>query len=80
MDTHAHDRRRVLALGAALAAGAEGDQADFFPDLLQADQWSLKAGAPLGRGDPVRPTVRPENLLLFEADRPQRPGRRIGKR
>ncbi|NUS28670.1 MAG: ABC transporter ATP-binding protein [Streptomyces sp.] len=30
--------------------------------------------------DPVRLTVRPENLLLFEADRPQRPGRRIGKR
>ncbi|MEU9913062.1 ABC transporter ATP-binding protein [Streptomyces sp. NPDC051001] len=29
--------------------------------------------------DPVRLTVRPENLLLFEADRPQRPGRRIGK-
>ncbi|MCX5363574.1 ABC transporter ATP-binding protein [Streptomyces sp. NBC_00124] len=30
--------------------------------------------------DPVRLTVRPENLLLFEADRPERPGRRIGKR
>ncbi|KOG32413.1 ABC transporter ATP-binding protein [Streptomyces resistomycificus] len=29
--------------------------------------------------DPVRLTVRPENLLLFEADRPGRPGRRIGK-
>ncbi|MGW7255641.1 ABC transporter ATP-binding protein [Streptomyces sp. NPDC054834] len=29
--------------------------------------------------DPVRLTVRPENLLLFEADRPERPGRRIGK-
>ncbi|MET9829102.1 ABC transporter ATP-binding protein [Streptomyces sp. NPDC006385] len=27
--------------------------------------------------DPVRLSVRPENLLLFEADRPQRPGRRI---
>ncbi len=27
--------------------------------------------------DPVRVTVRPENLLLFEADRPERPGRRI---
>ncbi|MEW2609197.1 ABC transporter ATP-binding protein [Streptomyces sp. NPDC047880] len=27
--------------------------------------------------DPVRLVVRPENLLLFEADRPQRPGRRI---
>ncbi|MEU1850034.1 TOBE domain-containing protein [Streptomyces sp. NPDC019990] len=27
--------------------------------------------------DPVRLTVRPENLLLFEADRPERPGRRI---
>ncbi|MFG2117911.1 ABC transporter substrate-binding protein [Streptomyces sp. NPDC048710] len=32
------------------ATGAEWDQADFFPNLLQADQWSLKAGAPLGRG------------------------------
>ncbi|WP_458243776.1 ABC transporter ATP-binding protein [Streptomyces sp. MAI_2237] len=30
--------------------------------------------------DPVRLTVRPENLLLFEADGPQGPGRRIGKR
>ncbi|MGQ4383329.1 ABC transporter ATP-binding protein [Streptomyces sp. SAS_270] len=29
--------------------------------------------------DPVRLSVRPENLLLFEADRPERPGRRIGK-
>ncbi|MFC7266524.1 ABC transporter ATP-binding protein [Streptomyces lutosisoli] len=29
--------------------------------------------------DPVRLTVRPENLLLFEADRPGRPGRGIGK-
>lgn len=29
--------------------------------------------------DPVRLTVRPENLLLFEADRPERPGRRIGQ-
>ncbi|MBT2417187.1 ABC transporter ATP-binding protein [Streptomyces sp. ISL-22] len=29
--------------------------------------------------DPVRLWVRPENLLLFEADRPQRPGRRIGQ-
>jgi hypothetical protein len=28
---------------------------------------------------PVRLSVRPENLLLFEADRPQRPGRRIEK-
>ncbi|QOV38309.1 ABC transporter ATP-binding protein [Streptomyces ferrugineus] len=28
--------------------------------------------------DPVRLSVRPENLLLFEADRPERPGRRIG--
>jgi ABC-type sugar transport system ATPase subunit len=27
--------------------------------------------------DPVRLGVRPENLLLFEADRPERPGRRI---
>ena len=27
--------------------------------------------------DPVRLAVRPENLLLFEADRPERPGRRI---
>ncbi|MGC9538074.1 ABC transporter ATP-binding protein [Streptomyces sp. UG1] len=27
---------------------------------------------------PVRLSVRPENLLLFEADRPERPGRRIG--
>jgi multiple sugar transport system ATP-binding protein len=30
--------------------------------------------------DPVRLSVRPENLLLFEADRPERPGRRIGTR
>ncbi|MFJ9722898.1 ABC transporter ATP-binding protein [Streptomyces sp. NPDC101209] len=30
--------------------------------------------------DPVRLTVRPENLLLFEADGPKGPGRRIGKR
>ncbi|MEW2406953.1 ABC transporter ATP-binding protein [Streptomyces griseoviridis] len=30
--------------------------------------------------DPVRLTLRPENLLLFEADRPRRPGRRIGTR
>ncbi|MBK3645563.1 TOBE domain-containing protein, partial [Streptomyces sp. MBT33] len=30
--------------------------------------------------DPVRLTVRPENLLLFEADGPEGPGRRIGKR
>ncbi|WP_405672077.1 ABC transporter ATP-binding protein [Streptomyces sp. NBC_01530] len=30
--------------------------------------------------DPVRLTVRPENLLLFEADRPGRPGRLIGTR
>jgi multiple sugar transport system ATP-binding protein len=30
--------------------------------------------------DPVRPAVRPENLLVFEADRPQRPGRRIERR
>ena len=29
--------------------------------------------------DPVRPAVRPESLLVFEADRPGRPGRRIGK-
>ncbi|MEV5429198.1 ABC transporter ATP-binding protein [Streptomyces sp. NPDC052701] len=29
--------------------------------------------------DPVRLVVRPENLLLFEADRPKRPGRRIEK-
>ncbi|MGW0496345.1 extracellular solute-binding protein [Streptomyces sp. NPDC003007] len=32
------------------ATGADWDQADFFPNLLQADRWSLKAGAPLGRG------------------------------
>ncbi len=30
--------------------------------------------------DPVRLTVRPENLLLFEADRPGTPGRRIETR
>ncbi|EGX59314.1 hypothetical protein SZN_13477 [Streptomyces zinciresistens K42] len=29
--------------------------------------------------DPVRLSVRPENLLLFEADRPERPGRRIAQ-
>ncbi|WP_428934580.1 ABC transporter ATP-binding protein [Streptomyces sp. ACT015] len=34
----------------------------------------------LGPDDPVRLTLRPENLLLFEADRPRRPGRRIGTR
>ncbi|MER5938840.1 ABC transporter ATP-binding protein [Streptomyces sp. NPDC001928] len=33
----------------------------------------------LGPDDPVRLSVRPENLLLFEADRPERPGRRIGQ-
>ncbi|MDC0765653.1 ABC transporter ATP-binding protein [Streptomyces sp. HD] len=33
--------------------------------------------ASLRPDDPVRLSVRPENLLLFEADRPQRPGRRI---
>ncbi|MGW1406170.1 ABC transporter substrate-binding protein [Streptomyces sp. NPDC002403] len=32
------------------ATGAEWDQEDFFPNLLSADQWSLEAGAPLGRG------------------------------
>jgi multiple sugar transport system ATP-binding protein len=37
------------------------------------------AAAGLRPDDPVRLTVRPENLLLFEADRPERPGRRIGK-
>ncbi|MFF7753728.1 ABC transporter ATP-binding protein [Streptomyces sp. NPDC007971] len=30
--------------------------------------------------DPVRPAVRTESLLVFEADRPGRPGRRIGTR
>jgi multiple sugar transport system ATP-binding protein len=30
--------------------------------------------------DPVRLSVRPESLLLFEADRPRRPGRRIETR
>ncbi|CUW28501.1 ABC transporter substrate-binding protein [Streptomyces reticuli] len=34
----------------ASATAAEWDRADFFPNLLQAGQWSLKAGAPLGRG------------------------------
>jgi ABC-type sugar transport system ATPase subunit len=38
------------------------------------------AAAGLRPDDPVRLTVRPENLLLFEADRPERPGRRIEKR
>ncbi|MFF5569525.1 MULTISPECIES: ABC transporter ATP-binding protein [Streptomyces] len=33
--------------------------------------------ARLRADDPVRLVVRPENLLLFEADRPERPGRRI---
>jgi multiple sugar transport system substrate-binding protein len=32
------------------ATADEWDRADFFPGLLQAGQWSLKAGAPLGRG------------------------------
>ncbi|MFC8079215.1 ABC transporter ATP-binding protein [Streptomyces sp. NPDC057307] len=35
------------------------------------------AAAGLRVDDPVRLSVRPENLLLFEADRPERPGRRI---
>ncbi|MFJ5266129.1 ABC transporter ATP-binding protein [Streptomyces sp. NPDC088387] len=35
--------------------------------------------AGLRADDPVRVRVRPENLLLFEADRPERPGRRIGR-
>ncbi|MEU6066189.1 MULTISPECIES: ABC transporter ATP-binding protein [Streptomyces] len=37
------------------------------------------AAAQLRPDDPVRLTVRPENLLLFEADGPTGPGRRIGK-
>ncbi|MFI8187481.1 ABC transporter substrate-binding protein [Streptomyces sp. NPDC085946] len=32
------------------ATGDEWDRADFFPGLLQAGRWSLKAGDPLGRG------------------------------
>ncbi|WP_328413953.1 ABC transporter ATP-binding protein [Streptomyces violaceus] len=36
--------------------------------------------ARLRADDPVRLAVRPENLLLFEADRPERPGRRIETR
>lgn len=32
------------------ATGAEWEQDDFFPNLLAADRWSLKAGAPLGQG------------------------------
>lgn len=167
MDTHAHDRRRFLALGAALAAApvlsacgagfggddnkGDGSAADDvtgsfdwkrekdttvkallnkhpYTDALIADLNALVGVRPrdialngqgleltgtvyvtevLGRAvevtvrlgeqhvslvapradttglrpdDPVRLTVRPENLLLFEADRPQRPGRRIGKR
>ncbi|MDO0927707.1 extracellular solute-binding protein [Streptomyces sp. TG1A-8] len=32
------------------ATAAEWDHADFFPNLLQAGRWSLRAGAPLGRG------------------------------
>lgn len=35
------------------------------------------AAAGLRVDDPVRLSVRPESLLLFEADRPERPGRRI---
>lgn len=35
------------------------------------------AAAGLRADDPVRLAIRPENLLLFEADRPERPGRRI---
>lgn len=35
------------------------------------------AAAGLRADDPVRLSIRPENLLLFEADRPERPGRRI---
>ncbi|MEV5434812.1 ABC transporter ATP-binding protein [Streptomyces sp. NPDC052682] len=38
------------------------------------------AAAHLRPDDPVRLAVRPENLLLFEADRPERPGRRIETR
>ncbi|MDO0927704.1 ABC transporter ATP-binding protein [Streptomyces sp. TG1A-8] len=40
---------------------------------------SRDEAAGLRPDDPVRPAVRPENLLLFEADRAGRPGRRIGK-
>jgi multiple sugar transport system substrate-binding protein len=34
----------------ASATNAEWDQEDFFPNLLQADEWSLKYGTPLGQG------------------------------
>ncbi|GAA4102509.1 sugar ABC transporter substrate-binding protein [Actinomadura miaoliensis] len=34
----------------ASATNAEWDPDDFYPNLLQADQWSLKNGAPLGQG------------------------------
>ncbi|KUL32074.1 ABC transporter ATP-binding protein [Streptomyces regalis] len=50
---------------------------------LGEQQVSLVAPRPDTTGlrpdDPVRLSVRPENLLLFEADRPERPGRRIEK-
>lgn len=41
---------------------------------------SRAEAAGLRPDDPVRLSVRPESLLLFEADRPGRPGRRIGTR
>ncbi|MER6343038.1 ABC transporter ATP-binding protein [Streptomyces sp. NPDC001595] len=41
---------------------------------------SRAEAAGLRPDDPVRLSVRPESLLLFEADRPGRPGRRIGRR
>jgi multiple sugar transport system ATP-binding protein len=41
---------------------------------------SRAEAAGLRPDDPVRLSVRPESLLLFEADGPERPGRRIGTR
>ncbi|GHI07690.1 ABC transporter [Streptomyces cellostaticus] len=51
---------------------------------IGAQQLSLVAARSEAGGlrvdDPVRPAVRPESLLVFEADRPERPGRRIERR
>ncbi|NUQ98006.1 MAG: hypothetical protein HOY79_16125 [Streptomyces sp.] len=70
MDTHVHDRRRFLALT------AEATATPLLPVRAQA-----RADTTGPRSDdPVRLTVRPENLLLFEADGPQGPGRLIGTR
>ena len=54
MDTHVHDRRRILVRAQHVSLVAP-----------RADTTGLRSD------DPVRPTVRPESLLLFEADGPR---------